>query len=139
MSSPKRHVLTSLLFILKCFSKSFVIRNVICATQIMSVLLPDTYTNVLVNTTILLSENTQHGNKRAKIHHLFKVLKKFRSKFDCLIYEMLFIKDMKLLSTPKVTQFAPNVSLGTFVFFSIGSFCFTLGIIPIGHTNILLF
>ena len=25
MSSPKRHVLTSLLFILKCFSKSFVI------------------------------------------------------------------------------------------------------------------
>ena len=38
---------------------------------------------------------TQHDNKRAKIDHLFKVLKKCRSKFDCLIYEMLFIKDIK--------------------------------------------
>ena len=38
--------------------------------------------------------DTQHDNKRAKIDHLFKVLKKCRSKFDCLIYEILFIKDM---------------------------------------------
>ena len=38
---------------------------------------------------------TQRDNKRAKIDHLFKVLKKCRSKFDCLIYEMLFIKDIK--------------------------------------------
>ena len=38
---------------------------------------------------------TQHDNKRAKIDHVFKVLKKCRSKFDCLIYEMLFIKDIK--------------------------------------------
>ena len=38
---------------------------------------------------------TQHDNKRAKIDRLFKVLKKCRSKFDCLIYEMLFIKDIK--------------------------------------------
>ena len=38
---------------------------------------------------------TQHDNKRAKIDHLFKVLKKCRSKFDCLIYETLFIKDIK--------------------------------------------
>ena len=38
---------------------------------------------------------TQHGNKRAKIDHLKKVLKKCRSKFDCQIYEMLFIKDIK--------------------------------------------
>ena len=29
--------------------------------------------------------DTQHDNKRAKIDHLFKVLKKCRSKFDCLI------------------------------------------------------
>ena len=38
---------------------------------------------------------TQHGNKRAKIDHLFKVLKKCRSKFDYQIYEMLFMKDIK--------------------------------------------
>ena len=38
---------------------------------------------------------TQHDNKKPKIDHLFKVLKKCRSKFDCLIYEMLFIKDIK--------------------------------------------
>ena len=39
--------------------------------------------------------DTQHENKRTKIGHLFKVLKKCRSKLDCLIYEMLFIKDIK--------------------------------------------
>ena len=39
--------------------------------------------------------DTQHDNKRAKIDRLFKVLKKCRSKFDCLIYEKLFIKDIK--------------------------------------------
>ena len=41
---------------------------------------------------------TQHDNKRAKIGHLFKALKKCRSKFDCLIYEMLFTKDNQALS-----------------------------------------
>ena len=35
--------------------------------------------------------DTHHENKRTKISHLFKVLKKLRSKLDCLIYEMLFI------------------------------------------------
>ena len=29
------------------------------------------------------------------ISTLFKVLKKCRSKFDCLVYEMLFVKDIK--------------------------------------------
>ena len=41
---------------------------------------------------------TQNDNKRAKIDHLFKALKKCRSKFDCLIYKMLFIKDNQALS-----------------------------------------
>ncbi|XP_078366236.1 uncharacterized protein LOC144650432 [Oculina patagonica] len=36
----------------------------------------------------------QHGSKGAKINHLFRVLKKCRSKFDCLVYEMLFIRDI---------------------------------------------
>ena len=38
---------------------------------------------------------TQHGNNRRKIEHLFKVLRKCDSKFDCLVYEMLYIKDIK--------------------------------------------
>ena len=38
---------------------------------------------------------TQHGNNRRKIDHLFKVLKKCKSKFDCLVYDMLYIKDIK--------------------------------------------
>ena len=36
----------------------------------------------------------QNGSKRAKIDHLFRVLNKCRSKFDCLVYEMLFIRDI---------------------------------------------
>ena len=39
---------------------------------------------------------TQHRlDKKAPINHLFKVLKKYRSKFECLVYEMLFIKDIR--------------------------------------------
>ena len=37
----------------------------------------------------------QHGNNRRKIDHLFQVLRKCKSKFDCLVYEMLYIKDIK--------------------------------------------
>ena len=36
-----------------------------------------------------------HGNNRTKTDHLFKVLRKCDSKFDCLVYEMLYIKDIK--------------------------------------------
>ena len=36
----------------------------------------------------------QHVSKRAKIDHLFRVLKKCRSTFDCLVNEMLFIRDI---------------------------------------------
>ena len=38
---------------------------------------------------------TQHGNNRTKTDHLFKFLKKCNSKFDCSVYEMLYIKDIK--------------------------------------------
>ena len=40
--------------------------NVICVMKIMSVLLPDTYTNALVNTVILLSANTLKRNMTIK-------------------------------------------------------------------------
>ena len=37
-----------------------------------------------------------HGlDKLANFDHLFKVLKKCKSKFDCLLYEMLYIRDIK--------------------------------------------
>ena len=38
---------------------------------------------------------TQHSNHRTKTDHLFKVLRKCNSKFDCLVYKMLYIKDIK--------------------------------------------
>ena len=36
----------------------------------------------------------QHGLHKAKIDHLFNVLNKCRTKFDCLMYEMLLIEDI---------------------------------------------
>ena len=39
---------------------------------------------------------TEHGlDKSTPIEHLFKVLKKRKNKFDCVIYELLFIRDIK--------------------------------------------
>jgi len=38
---------------------------------------------------------TQHGNNRTKTDHLYKVLRKCDSKFECLVYEMLYIKGIK--------------------------------------------
>ena len=43
----------------------------------------------------------QHGNYRIKIYHLFKVLRKCNSKFDCFVYEMLYIKNIKASLTTK--------------------------------------
>ena len=41
------------------------------------------------------SIHQKHGNNRTKTDHLFKVLSKCNSKFDCLVYAMLYIKDIK--------------------------------------------
>ena len=41
------------------------------------------------------SIHQKHGNNRTKTNHLFKVLSKCNSKFDCLVYAMLYIKDIK--------------------------------------------
>ena len=37
----------------------------------------------------------QHGVQRPAIAENFTVLKKWRSKLDCLVYEMLLIKELK--------------------------------------------
>ena len=80
---------------------------------------------------------TQHGNNRTKTDHLFKVLRKCNSKFDCLVYEMLYIKDIK----PSLNTQADSIRAKLFTwhfrtFFSLIVFL-TLGIIPIGPANIL--
>ena len=37
----------------------------------------------------------QHGTVPSDIYRDFKILRKCQSKFDCLIYEMLFVKELK--------------------------------------------
>ena len=37
----------------------------------------------------------QHGTVLSDIYRDFKILRKCQSKFDCLIYEMLFVKELK--------------------------------------------
>ena len=91
---------------------------------------------------------TQHGNNRTKTDHLFKVLKQCNSKFDCLVYEMLSIKDIKpSLNVQHASRLHSrqtfNMKLSyIFYFFLLLLLCFffvcvfTLGIIPIGPANI---
>ena len=52
----------------------------------------------------------QHDNNRTKIDHLLKVLRKSNSKFDCLVYEILYIKDIK----PSLNTQADSI----FIFYS---------------------
>ena len=42
----------------------------------------------------------QHGNEPCEIAKNFRVLRKCSSKFDCLIFEMFFIRDLK----PKLSK-----------------------------------
>ena len=37
----------------------------------------------------------EHGENTAKVDGFFQILKKCRSKFECLLFEMLFIKDIR--------------------------------------------
>ena len=73
---------------------------------------------------------TQHGNKRAKIDHLFKVLKKCRSKFDCLIYEMLFIKNIKPSLNTQNDSICAKLSTRHFRFFFYWFVLFSFGLYP---------
>ena len=66
----------------------------ICATQIISGTQPDTCTNALASMNILQLQD--HGLSKSDLKDKqFSVLRKCRSKFDCLIFEMLFIKELK--------------------------------------------
>ena len=69
--------------------------------QTMSGILPDIFTNVLRNTREQLSSSI--GKHLSDVHHVgteeisdkFSVLRKCKNKFDCLVYEMLYIRDIK--------------------------------------------
>ena len=47
----------------------------------------------------------QHGNEPREIAKNFRVLKKCSSKFDCLIFEMFFIRDLK----PKLSKQSDSI------------------------------
>ena len=67
--------------------------------QITSATQPDTFFNVLLNTT----ENSAIGKHYHDVHGRsdflneshFKILRKCQGKFDCLVFEMLYIKKFK--------------------------------------------
>ena len=55
---------------------------------------PDTCTNALASINILQLED--HGLLKSDLKdNQFSILRKCRTKFDCLIVEMLFIKELK--------------------------------------------
>ena len=61
---------------------------------------PDTCTNALASINILQLDSgghlEDHGLSKSDLEdEQFSVLRKCRSKFDCLIFEMLFIKELK--------------------------------------------
>ena len=66
--------------------------------QIMSGIQPDTFINALLSTKIRQSVDIfleAHGNNNLLRESQFTVLRKCQSKFDCLVFEMLFIKKLK--------------------------------------------
>ncbi len=53
----------------------------------------------------------QHGEDAKNIEKNFNVLRKCRGKFECLLYEMLFIKDLKPSLNKHRTRYAQNYLL----------------------------
>ena len=52
----------------------------------------------------------QHGRDPSDIHLRFKILWMCQSKFDCLIYEMLFMKDLKA-NTEQTVRLYPRKAI----------------------------
>ena len=71
----------------------FTISSVICAMRIMLATHADTCINALKNREG--KHVRDHGRDPRDISRSFKILQKCQSKFDCLIYEMLFTKELK--------------------------------------------
>ena len=66
--------------------------------RIMLVILADTFFNSLRNTsTLLIGKHMRdaHNQRNKDLQEQLTILKKCRGKFECLIYEMLFIQEKK--------------------------------------------
>lgn len=90
--------------------------SVVCAMQTMSGIRADTSINALRNTKDRLqlgitSVTEQHGTVPRDMYREFKILKKCQRKFDCLIYEMLFIKELK----PTLNKQSDSIHVQLFV------------------------
>ena len=75
-----------------------IISRTICAMQIMLVTQPDTFSNALPKnkcSAIGKHLTEAHGGSDLLNESSFKVLKKCQSKFDCLVFEMLYINKCK--------------------------------------------
>ena len=68
---------------------------------------------------------------------LFYVLRKCNSKFDCLVYLMLYIKDIKLSLNLNTQADCLRDTFVHFFFFFFFIVFLTLGIIPVRPVNIL--
>ena len=83
--------------------------SVICVMQIMWALQADTYLHQCVEehkrSVISNHVREQHGNEPCEIAKNFRVLRKCSSKFDCLIFEMFFIRDLK----PKLNKQSESI------------------------------
>ena len=56
----------------------------------------DTFFNVLVNTAMGKHFHEAHGRSDLLNESHFKILRKCQGKFDCLVFQMLYIKKFKL-------------------------------------------
>ncbi len=73
--------------------------SVLLKTGRKSLCLADTFFNALMNISTQLLEinhlRDAHNQSNNDLNKQFTILKKCRGKFECLIYEMLFIQEMK--------------------------------------------
>jgi hypothetical protein len=71
--------------------------NVICVMRIISAIQRDISTNALLS---INHDYEAHGNVDLLNESRFQVLRKCQNKFDCLVYEMLYIISYWILLSP---------------------------------------
>ena len=69
--------------------------NVTSVIQVMSDTRADTYFNALMSIAVGKHLQESHNLDRPNMHEHFNILKKCRRKLECLIYEMLLIKERR--------------------------------------------
>ena len=81
--------------------------SVICVTQIVSASSRHLHQRAEEHKRSLIGNHVreQHGNEPFEIANNFRVLRKYLSKFDCLIFEMFFIRNLK----PKLNKQSDSI------------------------------